>query len=176
MEGRTVASSETVMTHRALPGDTNAAGNIHGGVILKHIDLAGAVCAMRHARGSSVVTASIDRMEFKAPVHVGELMLLKSCVNFVGTTSMEVGVRVESENLLTGSVRHVASAYLTFVALNEEKKATKIPPLLIETHTQKRRHEEATLRRAARQVERRREKKMQAQMESNPIYSPEDVF
>ncbi|MCG8532975.1 MAG: acyl-CoA thioesterase [Desulfovibrionales bacterium] len=176
MTGRTVASSETIMTHRALPGDTNAAGNIHGGVILKHIDLAGAVCAMRHARGSSVVTASIDRMEFKAPVHVGELMLLKSCVNFVGTTSMEVGVRVESENLLTGTVRHVASAYLTFVALDEDKQATQIPPLVLESNTQKRRHEEATLRRNARQIERRREKQMQAQMENGMVYSPEDVF
>lgn len=176
MEGRTVVSSETTMTHRALPGDTNAAGNIHGGVILKHIDLSGAVCAMRHARGCTVVTASIDRMEFKAPVHVGELMILKACVNFVGSTSMEVGVRVESEDLLTGNVRHVASAYLTFVALDSSKKATTIPPLILESKTQERRHQEATLRRAARQAERKREKQTQAQMEQGTIYSPEELY
>ncbi|MCT4536362.1 acyl-CoA thioesterase [Halodesulfovibrio sp.] len=176
MEGRSVASSETLMTHRALPGDTNAAGNIHGGVILKHIDLAGAVCAMRHARGCSVVTASIDRMEFKAPVHVGELMVLKASVNFVGSKSMEVGVRVESEDLLTGNIRHVASAYLTFVAMDAEKKATAIPPLIIESKTQERRLQEATLRRAARHAERKREKQAQAQMEQNAIYSPEEVY
>ena len=176
MEGRTVASSETTMTHRALPGDTNAAGNIHGGVILKHIDLSGAVCAMRHARGCTVVTASIDRMEFKAPVHVGELMILKACVNFVGSKSMEVGVRVESEDLLTGNVRHVASAYLTFVALDSSKKTTTIPPLILESQTQERRHQEATLRRAARQAERRREKQTQAQMEQGAIYSPEELY
>lgn len=176
MEGRSVTSSETLMTHRALPGDTNAAGNVHGGVILKHIDLAGAVCAMRHARGCTVVTASIDRMEFKAPVHVGELMVLKSCVNFVGSKSMEVGVRVESENLLTGNIRHVASAYLTFVAMDADKKPTTIPPLVIETQTQERRLQEAALRRAARKAERKREKMTQDQMEQSPIYSPEEVF
>ena len=166
MEGRTVASSETLMTHRALPGDTNAAGNIHGGIILKHIDHAGAVCAMRHARGNSVVTASIDRMEFKAPVHVGELIMLKACVNFVGQKSMEVGVRVESENLFTGDVRHVASAYLTFVALDNDRKPTRIPPLILETPKQQRRHQEASLRREVRQKERHREKQAQLKQDS----------
>lgn len=176
MKGRSVASSKTLMTHRALPGDTNTAGNVHGGVILKHIDLAGAVCAMRHARGYSVVTASIDRMEFKAPVHVGELMMLKSSVNFVGSKSMEVGVRIESEDLLTGNIRHVASAYLTFVAMNGEKKAAIIPQLVVESHTQERRLQEAKLRRAARQAERQREKQTQDEMEQNSIYSPEELY
>lgn len=176
MKGRSVASSETFMTHRALPGDTNAAGNVHGGVILKHIDLAGAVCAMRHARGCSVVTASIDRMEFKAPVHVGELMMLKSSLNFVGSKSMEVGVRVESEDLFTGKIRHVASAYLTFVAMNAEKKATTIPPLVVESHTQERRLQEARLRRAARQAERQREQQTQEEMEQSSVYSPEELY
>lgn len=176
MKGLSVSNSETFMTHRALPGDTNAAGNVHGGVILKHIDLAGAVCAMRHARGCSVVTASIDRMEFKAPVHVGELMMLKSSINYVGSKSMEVGVRVEAEDLFTGNIRHVASAYLTFVAMSPEKKPTSIPPLIVETKTQKRRLQEATLRRAARRAERQREKQTQDEMEQSPIYSPEELF
>ncbi|UZP69169.1 acyl-CoA thioesterase [Desulfovibrio mangrovi] len=166
MEARKVSDSETVATHRALPSDANPAGNVHGGVILKHIDLAGAVCAMRHARGCTVVTASIDRMEFKAPAHVGELLILKASVNMVSSKSMEVGVRVESENLLTGDVRHVASAYLTFVAMDENRKPTPAPPLVFESQTHIRRNEEAMRRRELRQEERRREKLAQERMAS----------
>lgn len=155
---RRVSDSATIMTHRPLPEDANPAGNVHGGVILKQIDLAGAVCAMRHARGQSVVTASIDRMEFKAPVHVGELMLLHASVNMVGRNSMEIGVRVEVENLFTGEVRHAASAYLTFVALGPDKKPTPVPSLILETPTQERRNREAQMRRQLRQEERQRER------------------
>lgn len=166
MKGKPVSASDTYMTHRALPEDANPAGNIHGGVILKHIDLAGAVCAMRHARGNTVVTASIDRMEFRAPAHVGELLILKASVNMVSSKSMEVGVRVESEDLLTGEVRHVASAYLTFVAMDEQRKPTPVPPLALETEHQQRRHEEALLRRKVRQEERQRESERQHTMQS----------
>lgn len=155
---RKVSASETLMTHRALPEDANPAGNVHGGVILKHIDLAGAVCAMRHARGQTVVTASIDRMEFKAPVHVGELMLLHASVNMVGRHSMEIGVRVVVENLLSGEQRHAASAYLTFVAMGEDGKPTPVPPLAPETPTHERRNREALMRRRLRQEERQRER------------------
>lgn len=155
---RRVSDSATIMTHRPLPEDANPAGNVHGGVILKQIDLAGAVCAMRHARGQSVVTASIDRMEFRAPVHVGELMLLHASVNMVGRNSMEIGVRVEVENLFTGEVRHAASAYLTFVALGPDKKPTPVPSLILETPTQERRNREAQMRRQLRQEERQRER------------------
>ncbi len=154
---RRVSDSETLMTHRALPEDANPAGNVHGGVILKHIDLAGAVCAMRHAR-MPVVTASIDRMEFKAPVHVGELMLLFASVNRVGKQSMEIGVRVVVENLMTGVQRHAASAYLTFVPMGSDKKPTAPPALILETPTHERRNQEANMRRQLRMEERKRER------------------
>lgn len=154
---RKVSDSQTVMTHRALPEDANPAGNVHGGVILKHIDLAGAVCAMRHCR-MSVVTASIDRMEFKAPVHVGELMLLFASVNRVGKQSMEIGVRVVVENLMTGEQRHAASAYLTFVAMGSDKKPAPTPDLILENPTHVRRNREAEMRRQLRLEERQRER------------------
>ena len=159
-QARKVSDSETLMTHRALPEDANPAGNVHGGVILKHIDLAGAVCAMRHAR-MSVVTASIDRMEFKAPVHVGELMLLHASVNRVGKQSMEIGVRVVVENLMTGELRHAVSAYLTFVAIGADKKPATAPGLILETPTHHRRHREAEMRRQLRIEERKRERQAQ---------------
>jgi len=154
---RKVSESETLMTHRALPEDANPAGNVHGGVILKHLDLAGAVCAMRHAR-MGVVTASIDRMEFKAAVKVGELMLLYASVNRVGKQSMEIGVRVVVEDLMTGEQRHAASAYLTFVAMGPDKKPAAVPDLILETPTHHRRNREANMRRELRLEERKRER------------------
>jgi len=154
---RKVSDSETLMTHRALPEDANPAGNVHGGVILKHLDLAGAVCAMRHAR-MSVVTASIDRMEFKAAVKVGELMLLYASVNRVGKQSLEIGVRVVVEDLMTGEQRHAASAYLTFVAMGPDRKPTSVPDLILETPTHHRRNQEANMRRELRLEERKRER------------------
>ena len=154
---RKVSESETLMTHRALPEDANPAGNVHGGVILKHLDLAGAVCAMRHAR-MSVVTASIDRMEFRAAVKVGELMLLHASVNRAGKQSMEIGVRVVVEDLMTGEQRHAASAYLTFVAMGPDKKPALVPDLILETPTHQRRNREAMMRRELRLEERKREK------------------
>lgn len=156
LPAKPVSISETLMTHRTLPEDANPAGNVHGGVILKHIDLTGATCAMRHAR-QSVVTASIERVNFLTPVHVGELILLSASVNTVGEHSMEIGVRVDVENLFTGDRRHAASAYLTFVALDENKKTSRVPGLILETPTQKRRNREARLRRKLRQEERHRE-------------------
>ncbi len=165
MEGRKINESETVITHRALPEDANPAGNVHGGVVLKQIDLAGAVCAMRHARGHSVVTASIDRMEFRAPAHVGELLVLHASVNLASGHSMEVGVRVEAEDLLTGDVRHVASAYLTFVPMDAQRKPAPVPPLILETPTQRRRNEEAKRRREMRKEERLRERMAQETMQ-----------
>lgn len=161
MQGKKVSESEVVMTHRPLPQDANPAGYVHGGVILKHIDLAGAVAAMRHCR-TPVVTASIDRMDFRAPVNVGELMLLKASVNLTGGTSLEVGVRVEAENLLTGEVRHAGSAYLTFVAMGPDRRPVPVPPLLAETPTHERRQAEAQRRRDLRREERKAERAAQA--------------
>ena len=129
--GKTAAASAVTLTHQVLPHDANPAGNVHGGVILKLIDTAAGVVAMRHVRGWAV-TASIDRMDFLRPVYVGELVILKASLNMVGRTSMEIGVRVEAENLLTGEVRHTNSAYLTFVALDEKGCPRTAPPLIVE--------------------------------------------
>jgi uncharacterized protein (TIGR00369 family) len=148
-----------------IPQDANPAGNVHGGVIMKLIDTAAAVAASRHAR-SNVVTASIDRLDFHHPVLVGDLLFFRASVNMVGRTSMEVGVRVESEHLLTGEVRHTASAYLTFVALDEEAKPREVPPLLLETDEDIRRNREANTRREFRLAERRQEAKCQRDPDS----------
>ena len=164
---RKVSESETLMTHRALPEDANPAGNVHGGVRLKHLDLAGAVCAMRPAR-MSVVTASIDRMEFKAAVKVGELMLLHASVNRTGKQSMEIGVRVVVEDLMTGEQRHAASAYLTFVAMGADKKPASVPDLILETPTHERRNREANMRRELRLEERKRERLAQELEQREP--------
>lgn len=136
------------MTHQ----DANLAGNVHGGTIMKLIDNTGGIVASRHS-GCLVVTASIDRLDFHSPVYVGDLLRLKASVNFVGTTSMEVGVRVEAENFITGVVRHTASAYLTYVALDEKWKPEKVPALIPETDEEIRRNKEAEQRRKKRLLE-----------------------
>lgn len=149
-QGRTVAESEVVMGQLMLPGDANPAGNVHGGIIMKLVDTTAGVAATRHARARTV-TARIDSMSFLQPVYVGELVTLKAAVNDVGRTSLEVGVRVETEDLITGAIRHVSSAYLVFVALDEHGRPTAVPPLIAETEQEKRRMAEAKLRRAHRQ-------------------------
>lgn len=153
-EGRTVAETRVTVAQIMQPHDANPAGNVHGGQIMKMIDNAGGVVAMRHAR-SSVVTASIDRLDFHAPVYVGNLVVLKASLNYVGRTSMEAGVRVEAEDMKTGEVRHTASAYLTFVALDKEGKPREVCPLIPETDEDKRRNAAA----ARRLEERRRNRK-----------------
>lgn len=152
MNSKPVSETEVVHTHLAMPQDANPAGNVHGGVILKHIDTCGGIAAKRLSR-SIVVTAGIDRMNFSAPAYVGELLIFKACVNHVGRTSMEVGVRVEAENLYTGEVRHTSTAYLTFVALDEEGKPRILPQLELDNPTAKRRFREAELRRKLRKQE-----------------------
>lgn len=162
MEPKPPSLSKVAMPQRMLPQDANPAGNIFGGVILKYIDLAAATAAMRHAR-QAVVTASIDRMDFLKPAHVGELVIFNACVNHVGRSSMEVGVRVESEDLLTGETRHTGSAYVTFVAMDEKRKPTAVAPLALETDEERRRFREAEERRKMRLAERQREKASQAE-------------
>jgi len=157
MDGVKVSETRTDMPVRMLPQDSNPAGNVHGGVILRQIDLVGGIVATRFAK-SRIVTASVDRVDFLAPVRVGEVMVLKSCVNFVGSSSMEVGVRVEAEDMVTGEIRHAASAYMTFVAMDESGKPGKLRPLILDSPEDRRRFEEAKLRRSVRKEERRRER------------------
>ncbi|MEM2125555.1 MAG: acyl-CoA thioesterase [Candidatus Methanosuratincola sp.] len=131
------------------PSDANPAGNVFGGSIVRYVDEVAAAVAMRHAR-KNVVIASMDRMDFHTPVKIGDLIILKASVNYVGRTSMEIGVRVEAENLMTGEVRHAASAYATMVALDESGKPTEVPRLIPETEEEKRRYREGEARRQAR--------------------------
>ncbi len=146
MDAKPPSQSRLTMAHLLLPHDANPAGNGHGGVILKLIDTAAGVVAMRHSRGPCV-TASIDRVDFLSPVYVGELVLLKANLNGVGRSSMEVGVRVEAENLYTGEVRYTNSAYVTLVALDEVGRPRLAPPLQPETPEDERHQREALQRR-----------------------------
>ena len=152
MEARTVAESRTILSQVMLPGDANPVGTVHGGTIAKLVDSTGAVAAMRHCRAyaASIVTVRIDAMNFVQPVHVGEVVTLRASVNDVGHTSLEVGVRVEAENVRMADVKHVASAYLVYVALDEAGAPTAVPPLLIATDEERRRQHAARARRAAR--------------------------
>jgi len=156
VDAKRVKDSSVVIAQVMIPQDANPAGNVHGGVIMKLIDTAAAVAASRHAR-CNTVTASIDRLDFHHPVYVGDLLFFKAGLNMAGRTSMEVGVRVEAENIITGTVRHTASAYLTFVALDENGRPRQVPPLLIETEEEIRRNREAKIRREARLAEKIRE-------------------
>lgn len=131
------------------PTDGNPLGNVHGGVIMKLVDEAAAVAAVRHAR-RAVVTAAIDSMSFLSPVYIGNLLTLKASVNWVGSTSMEVGVRVEAENLITGKVTHTSSAYVVYVAIDREGRPVPVPPLILEADEDRRRLEAAVLRREQR--------------------------
>ena len=167
MEGKKVAQSSSVMSQFMSHQDTNIAGNVHGGVIMKLIDTASGVAAVRHAR-SNVVTASIDRLDFHHPVYVGDVLTLRASLNFVGRTSMEIGVRVETENPLTGMRRHTASAYLTYVALDGNGRPTPLPPLILETEEELRRNREAKARRETRLAEKRKEKACQLHAEDCP--------
>jgi len=165
MEGKTVKESSVVMSQLMNPQDTNPAGNVHGGVIMKLIDTAAGVAAARHAR-ANVVTAAIDRLDFHHPAFVGNLMILRASLTFVGKTSMEVGVRVETENLITGKRRHTASAYLTFVALDNGGQPLPLPPLILETEEELRRNREARARRETRLAEKKKEKACQLAADS----------
>jgi acyl-CoA hydrolase len=157
MEAKRACESMIISSILMVPEDANPAGNVHGGVIVKYIDETAGVVAFRHSR-SNAVTASIDRVIFHHPVFIGNLLTLKASLNMAGRTSMEVGVRVESEDLITGVVRHTASAYLTFVALDESGHPREIPALIVESEDDIRRQSQALNRRTVRLEERAREK------------------
>ena len=135
--------------------DANNAGNVHGGLIMHMCDEVAGIAAVRHS-GSRVVTVGMDRMTFDEPVYVGQLVTVKATVNAAWRTSMEVGVRVESENVRTGEVVHTSTAYLTMVALDEDGKPNPVPPVAPETPDETRRAREAQLRRDTRLAERQR--------------------
>ena len=145
-QAKAVRESISEYSELALPNDANGLGNVLGGKVMHLVDLAGAMAAIRHAR-RPVVTLSVDSLRFLHPVHIGELIVLRSSVNRVFRTSMEVGVKVTTENLLTGDQKHTCSAYLTFVALDERRRPTPIAPVVPETEEEKRRYEEAEERR-----------------------------
>src|ERR1700733_3514972 len=149
---RGVSESRSEMTELILPNDTNTLGNLLGGRLMHFIDLVGAMAAYRHAR-THVVTASMDHIDFIAPVHVGDLLILKSSVNRAFNTSMEVGVKVWVENTIAGTHRHVASAYLTFVAVDSQGRRVPVAGLEPATDEEKRRYDEAVRRREMRQKE-----------------------
>jgi len=164
MQGKTVRDSIVVMAEVMNPQDANPAGNVHGGVIMKLIDTAAGAAAIRHSR-SNCVTASIDRLDFHHPVFVGDLVTARASVNCTGKSSMEVGVRVESQNLFTGETRHTVSAYMTYVALDKNGKPAFIPSLILETPEEGRRNREAKARRETRLREKTKEKECQNEAE-----------
>ena len=149
MEGKTGRQTSVIMVQPMTPQDANVVGNVHGGVIMKLIDEAAGIVAHRHVRGNAV-TASIDRLDFHHPVYIGDVLTLKASLNLVGRTSMEVGVHVNAENPMTGEVRHTASAYVTLVAIGEDRKPVSVPPLILETEEEMRRNREAQVRRETR--------------------------
>ena len=153
---RRISDTQHETSQMMMPQHSNNLGHVFGGVILSMMDTAAAVSAIRHSR-QTCVTVSVDRVDFREPIHVGDLVIMKSSVNFVGKSSMEVGVRVETENLLTGVRRHTNSCYLTFVAVDRNGRPVAVPALLPETEDEKRRYEAAKGRRARRLEERNAE-------------------
>ncbi|MFW9818801.1 MAG: acyl-CoA thioesterase [Candidatus Thorarchaeota archaeon] len=149
MEDKKVSESQIEIAQVMYPEHANPAGNVHGGHILKLVDQAAAIAGARHTH-CNVVTASVDRMDFISPVFVGNVVFAKASVNYTGKTSMEIGVRIEAECLRTGTHTHVGSAYLTFVALDDNDKPTEIPQIISETEEEKRRYKEAKIRRELR--------------------------
>lgn len=137
-KSKSVSSSQVVMTQLVLPSHTNSLDTVFGGTVMSWIDISAAIAAQRHSN-KSVVTASIDRLSFIAPIKKGWVVNLRASVNFASRTSMEVGVKVEAENPLTSEMFHTASAYLTFVAVDSEGKPSEVPSLVPETEIEKKR-------------------------------------
>ncbi len=162
---KTPHASDCVMTQIVLPGDSNALGTAFGGRIMQWIDLAAAIACQRHCR-SRVVTASIDDVHFVAPVKMGMAVELRARVNAAFHTSMEAGVRMESENPITGERRHVCTAYLTFVSIAESGERLNVPTLELESSEDRRRHEDAVDRRDIRLAKARYRREREARHEA----------
>ncbi len=149
IKGKPVSASRSEMTEAVLPNDANPLGFILGGRVMHLVDIAGALAAHRHAN-SYVVTASMDYVDFRNPIRVGDFIILKASVNRVFNTSMEVGVKVFSENVRSGERRHTSSAYVTFVAVDEALNPHQVRPLILETDEDRRHYREAGERRKIR--------------------------
>ncbi len=145
LPGKCSSQSQVEMSQQMMPSDANPLGNIHGGHVMKLIDEAGGLASMRHAR-RPVVTVTMDSISFLSPVRVGHVLTLRASVNWVGRTSVEVGIRVEAENPVTGEITHTNSAYAVFVALDDEGKPCAVPPLILETDDDRRHWEDAEAR------------------------------
>ncbi len=142
MEARPVAHSKTTITELMIPSYSNFGGKIHGGILLSMMDKVAYACASKHA-GTYCVTVSVDKVEFLQPVEVGELVALKASVNYVGRTSLIVGIRVESENVKTGLIKHTNSCYFTMVAKGDDNKPMQVPELVLENEEEVKRFIEA---------------------------------
>jgi len=160
---RKVSESQSERSEIIFPGDANALGNLFGGRLMQYIDLVGAMAASRHARAITV-TASMDHLDFVAPVHVGDLLILKASVNRAFRTSMEVGVKAMVEDVRVQKLRHVSSAYITFVAMDREGHGIVVPQLELETDHQRRRWEDAGRRREMRAGETLRKKRLREEL------------
>ena len=158
MNKKTVKNTHVIMHELILPNDTNLLGNVLGGRVMHLMDMCAAMSAYKHAR-TAVVTASVDRLDFLAPAKMGEIMILKSSVNYTGKSSMEVGVRIESENPKTGDIYHTSSAYLTFVSLNENGKPQGINDIMPENDIENRRFKEGNVRHEERKKRLRKDRK-----------------
>jgi len=158
MKKKTVKNTHVIMHELILPNDTNLLGNVLGGRVMHLMDMCAAMSAYKHAR-TAVVTASVDRLDFLAPAKMGEIMILKSSVNYTGKSSMEVGVRIESENPKTGYIYHTSSAYLTFVSLNENGKPKRVDNINPENDNEIRRFNEGKIRHEERKERLRKDRK-----------------
>jgi len=158
MKKKTVKNTHVIMHELILPNDTNLLGNVLGGRVMHLMDMCAAMSAYKHAR-TAVVTASVDRLDFLAPAKMGEIMILKSSVNYTGKSSMEVGVRIESENPKTGYIYHTSSAYLTFVSLNENGKPKRVDNIDPENDNEIRRFNEGKVRHEERKERLRKDRK-----------------
>ena len=159
LKGKLISASRSEMSEVVLPAETNPLGKLLGGHVMHLVDVVAAMASSRHSN-SYVVTASVDYIDFRNPINIGEIVILKAQVNRVFHTSMEVGVKVFSENALTGERKHTTTAYVTFVALDANTRQPKtVPPLILKTAEEKRRWREAGERRKARLAMRYRKQK-----------------
>ena len=171
LEPKPVSASQVTLVQLMEISDANIAGIVHGGTIMKLVDTAAGLAAMKHC-GGPAVTVSMDTMSFLAPVRIGDMVTVRASVNDVGRTSLEVGVRVESENVLSGERTHTGSAYLVFVALDEEAKPRPVPSVVAQGQTQRRRQKEAKIRRQTRLAHKQAIQEHRAEVRREQVVAP----